>query len=153
MDAPRDETGDEAVAAFLEAALLADLRAESPQGLNSRLTLTIRNGGAIVAGLDGSTAYGWLLIKVLWVDARFRGRGLGRRLMEMADEEALRRGCHALWLDTSSAKAFDFYSSLGFEAFGELKNGPQDQPPGHRRRFMRARAGALTPLSQARTAS
>jgi GNAT superfamily N-acetyltransferase len=47
----------------------------------------------IVGGLIASTYWGWLDIDDLWVTEDFRGQGLGRRLLRMAEEEARARGC------------------------------------------------------------
>jgi len=130
----RDEPGE---AAFLEQALLADLHAANRQACNSRLTLTLRDGDRIVAGIDGTTAYGWLLIKVLWVDTSLRGRQIGRGLVDRAIGIARTRGCHGAWLDTSDPGARVFYRKLGFVPFGTLAN-EQGQPcETHRRWFMR----------------
>ncbi|NJK42230.1 MAG: GNAT family N-acetyltransferase [Aquincola sp.] len=136
MTGLREVEGDDADADLLEAALLDTLRATLPQGRNSRLTVILQDGEEILGGLVGSTAYGWLLVKVLWIDPRFRGRGLGRRLMARAADEAVARDCHGIWLDTSSPKARDFYLALGFTPFGQIANSKDHHPPEHRRWFL-----------------
>lgn len=129
-----------ALADEIDRELLAAIRKSQPQALNSSFTLTIRDeSGALAAGLVASTGYGWLLVKMLWVSEGERGRGLGRRLMEEAEAEGVRRGCHGAWLDTSMPDAARFYERLGYETFGLLENTPDDMVPGHRRWFMRKR--------------
>jgi len=126
----------------LERELLAAIRSSQPQASNSSFTLSVRDeSGALVAGLAASTAYGWLLVKLLWVAQGQRGKGLGRRLMAEAEAEGQRRGCHGAWLDTSMPDAAGFYERLGYETFGKLENAPGDVVPGHRRWFMRKRLG------------
>jgi ribosomal protein S18 acetylase RimI-like enzyme len=126
----------------LERELLAAIRASQPQALNSSFTLSIRDGdGALIAGLAASTAYGWLLIKLLWVAEGQRGRGLGRQLMAEAEAEGTRRDCHGAWLDTSMPEAAGFYERLGYETFGRLENREGDVVQAHRRWFMRKRLG------------
>lgn len=124
--------------AFIEARLLQTLRAELPQANNTGFVLAGQDaGGQVVAGLVGSTSYGWLLVKCLWVSDVHRRRGIGRRLMQMAQDHASELGCHGAWLDTSHPQAHAFYVRLGYEVFGELANQAQQVTPHHRRWFMR----------------
>ena len=60
-----------------------------------------------------------------------------KSLMPEAENKALELDCHSLWLDTSSPKAMQFYAALGYEVFGALENKEDQQPPTHRRWFMR----------------
>ncbi len=50
------------------------------------------------------------------VDESFRGRGYGREAMQLAEEEAKRRGLHALALNVFGHNriAWDLYLSLGY---------------------------------------
>ena len=123
----------------LEGNLLAELRANSEQGENTQITLEIRGDDALHGGLTGSTSYGWLLIKVLWVAPQIRKLGYGRRLVERAIRQAREAGCHSVWLDTSDANALVFYKGLGFEEFGVLENGLGQRPENHSRFFMKRR--------------
>lgn len=86
----------------------------------------------IRGGLTGSTNWEWLRIDILAVDAALRGQGWGARLMEMAEEEAKRRGCHHAFVDTYSFQALPFYKAQGYVVFGELA----DYPTGHARLFL-----------------
>jgi GNAT superfamily N-acetyltransferase len=133
------------LASQIEAALLRDLRAHLPQSLNTGFTLVARAGEAahaeLVGGLSASTAYGWLLIKTLWVSEAQRQRGIGAQLMHAAEAKGRALGCHAAWLDTSNPQAHAFYLKLGYSVFGELANDPGQQPETHRRWFMRKDLG------------
>lgn len=131
------ECGEE-VAIWLEEKLLVSLGETNIQGENSSIVLAARHADRqIMGGLVGSTSYGWLLVKILWVDSQWRGSGIGRSLMKHAEFSAVTRGCHGAWLDTSSAEAHKFYSSLGYDMFGELQNRDEQSPAGHRRWFMK----------------
>src|SRR5690348_1133936 len=58
------------------------------------LGLVVRDRkGKIVGGLKGETFRGWLHVALLWVDRRYRHKGLGRWLMAEAERTALRRKC------------------------------------------------------------
>jgi ribosomal protein S18 acetylase RimI-like enzyme len=136
--APAPDPDDAAI--LVEDRLAAALRANVPPNDAQPLALLARDAERdLVGGLIGSTSYGWLLVKMLWVDERARGRRLGQELMQAAEREAVRRGCHGAWLDTSSAAAARFYERLGYRTFGTLENRPDDRPVGHRRWFMRKR--------------
>ncbi|OWJ65043.1 GNAT family N-acetyltransferase [Inquilinus limosus] len=107
------------------------------------LALLIRDpdGGATVGGLWGGTAYGWLLVELLFVPPGLRRRGLGSRLLAQAEDIARRRGCRGAWLDTHGFQAPGFYRQHGYEVFGTLP----DYPPGHDRFFLRK---ALSPSGE-----
>ena len=86
---------------------------------------------AVIGGLWASTGYGWLYTQMLLVPESLRGQGVGQQLMQQAEDEARRRGCHHAWLDTQFG-ARGFYEKLGYTAFGELP----DYPPGFARSFL-----------------
>lgn len=129
---------DIAVAEWLEDKLLSSLKDTNTQAENLNIILAAKESeDQIVGGLVASTSYGWLLVKILWVESECRGSGIGRSLMEHAELSAFSRGCHGAWLDTSSADAQKFYLSLGYEIFGELRNCDDQLPSGHHRWFMK----------------
>jgi GNAT superfamily N-acetyltransferase len=78
----------------------------------------------IVGGLLGKMLRGWLRIDMVWIAKEWRGLGLGRRLVQQAEEIAIAQGCYAAHLDTYSFQAPDFYLKVGYEVFGELKDYP-----------------------------
>lgn len=138
MQMPVIEVAGPNVTREIEAALLADLRQRAPQGRNEAVILSVNAADSTcVAGLSGSTAYGWLLIKVLWVASDLRLQGYGRALVAEAFRGAKKLGCHSAWLDTSDKDAKQFYTRLGFEVFGTLQNQGFQVPLGHQRWFMK----------------
>src|ERR1051326_710812 len=86
----------------------------------------------LLAGLWGSTYWGWLYVELLFVSEAVRGQGFGTRLLRAAEAEAITRGCGAVWLDTFSFQARGFYERLGYSVFGTLEG----YPPGHRRHYL-----------------
>jgi len=74
----------------------------------------------IIGGVSGRTIYKNFLIEIVWVDKETRGTGLGRKLMELAEVEAKKRGCLVAQLDTLSYQAPDFYQKLGFDIVGTV---------------------------------
>jgi GNAT superfamily N-acetyltransferase len=90
---------------------------------------------AVVGGLLGRTSLGLFFIDLLFLPDNARGRGLGRRVMEKAEEEAKRRGCTAAALYTITFQAPGFYECCGYQALGRI----EIEAPGHTRFCMTKR--------------
>lgn len=101
------------------------------------LCALLREGETVLGGVWGNTYWGWLQVEMVFVPEALRGRGFGARLMNLAEEEAVRRGCHAAWLETTSFLDPGFYVRRGYRVFAQL----EDYPPGHRRLFLRRELG------------
>ncbi|MBN1963372.1 MAG: GNAT family N-acetyltransferase [Anaerolineae bacterium] len=80
--------------------------------------------GKLVGGLTGATVWDWLEVKILWIDAAWRGQGIGVRLMALAEAEARARGCHHARLTTFDFQARGFYEKLGFVVVGRMDSFP-----------------------------
>lgn len=74
----------------------------------------------IVAGLVASTWWGGLEVQYLWVGDQCRKSGYGRQLIQRAEEEARKRGCHMAYVDTFDFQARGFYEKLGYRVYGDL---------------------------------
>lgn len=134
------EPGDDDLVEEIERNLHEALLRNTPPTDYAPFTLVARDdAGRLVGGLVGGTAYGWLLVKILWVAEDLRGQGFGTRLMDEAERAARARGCHGAWLDTSSRRAEAFYRRLGYAPFGALENQPGEAAQGHRRAFLAKR--------------
>jgi len=86
-----------------------------------------------VAGIYAYTWGGCLDIRFVWVREDLRGAGLGSKLMQAVEHEAMNRGCHVATLETHSFQAPRFYQKLGYEEFGVL----DAYPIGHKKHYMR----------------
>jgi GNAT superfamily N-acetyltransferase len=73
------------------------------------------------AGLAGNTGQGMLYVRLLWVHEDRRKQGLGRKLLAMAEAEAVKRGCHTAGIDTFSFQAPQYYPRLGYREFGRIE--------------------------------
>jgi GNAT superfamily N-acetyltransferase len=108
-------------------------RLHAPDDQYQALVLFLRDStDGLVGGLLGETYWGWLHVRVLWLEEGVRRRGYGTQLLEKAEEEAVRRGCSYAYLDTLSFQAREFYEGKGYTAFGRL----DDHPVGHSRHFL-----------------
>src|SRR5439155_19955262 len=66
---------------------------------------------------------GFLYIDIKFVPEALRGTGIGTSLLRQAEQEAMRRGCREIWLDTHAFQARSLYEKFGFTVFGRL-DGP-----------------------------
>ncbi|CDX15406.1 GCN5-like N-acetyltransferase [Mesorhizobium sp. ORS 3324] len=108
---------------------------DSDVGASGRKTLAVfvrDDAGAIVAGISGYTAWGWLYVQWLWVDETLRGRRIAAGMLEAAEREAVARGCKAAWIDTFNPTAAKVYQRQGYQPFGTLA----DFPAGRSRIFL-----------------
>jgi len=91
------------------------------------LFVTVRaNDGSVVGGLVGATYLGWLQVQAVWMSDELRGLGYGSELMRAAENEALRRNCPRVFLETLSFQALPFYEKRGYKVVSQIS----DFPPG-----------------------
>ena len=80
--------------------------------------------GKVIGGLLGGTYWGWMYVDILWVDESHRRQGIGTKLLAQSEQEAIRRGCHHVHLDTMSWQAPEFYKKHGYTVIGILPDIP-----------------------------
>ncbi len=84
------------------------------------LAVIAEEDGVLVAGLSGSTSWGWLYVQWLWVDEARRGEGLAGAMLERAEAEARARGCKGANIDCFNPVARRTYERQGYVVFGEI---------------------------------
>jgi ribosomal protein S18 acetylase RimI-like enzyme len=98
---------------------------------SQELNVLIRDpDGVIWGGLIGYVSGKRFYIDMLWLDQAIREQGYGSKLIKMAEQEAIAKGCTLAYLDTASFQAPEFYRKLGYEVFGEF------QAPGEKFRII-----------------
>lgn len=81
--------------------------------------LALREGaGEVVGGLVAFPTIRNLVIDGLWIDARYRGRGQGQRLVAAAEEMAYDAGCRAVSSRCLSFQSPGFFRRMGYETYG-----------------------------------
>lgn len=115
----------EGIAPLEEDAILQKLRAFNIAtfGESDRRELTIPlydDGVEISGGLVGYTGRGWLYVSMLYIPEHLQGQGLATRMLEMAEDEARKRGCIGAYIDTMNPAGLSLYQKLGYAEIGKL---------------------------------
>jgi len=101
---------------------------------HQELAIVLRDGqGKLAGGLLGDTFWRWLHVGTLWIREDVRSLGYGRKLLEAAEQEAVRRGCRHSHLETHDFQALGFYQKYGYTLFAQL----DDLPPEHKKFFLK----------------
>jgi GNAT superfamily N-acetyltransferase len=82
--------------------------------------------GKLIGGAIARTWGECCELRQLWVDPSHRRRGIGRRLIEMVEQEARRRGCTLMYLETFSFQAPQLYLSSGLTVACEFRGFPDN---------------------------
>lgn len=87
------------------------------------LSISVKNNSnRLIAGLIGKIYWNGLEIDTLWVDDNYQRKGIGRQLMNEAENLAMKYGVVVAFLKTVGAKSF--YQKLGYEVYGILEDRP-----------------------------
>lgn len=78
--------------------------------------------GKIVGGMQNFLDSESIYIDILWVEENIQKHGYGTKLLNAAEEEAIKNGCTFSLVDTWDFQAEGFYLKNGYERIGELKN-------------------------------
>jgi len=70
--------------------------------------------GSIIAGASGRTEFNRLFVNYLWVTDSLRGLGLGSRILDRLEQEAIARRCADALIETLDERNALFYQRLGY---------------------------------------
>jgi N-acetylglutamate synthase-like GNAT family acetyltransferase len=132
---------------FLEQSIYDYNRAQTGKNGGKTFAIYHRNGNnEILAGVHGWVWAKSCEIRGIWVHPALRGQGIGRRLLEMAEQEASDHGCQAITLKVYSFQSPEFYARLGYQTVACL----DDFPPGYQTHYLvkRLREEASSVTSQ-----
>jgi GNAT superfamily N-acetyltransferase len=71
---------------------------------------------------NGGNYSGWFFLTDLFVEKEYRSKGLGGKLLQNIEEQAIRVGVKHIWLWTSGDKALRFYERHDYKTFAEMEN-------------------------------
>ncbi len=89
----------------------------------------------IIGGLRATCFWNALHVELIWVSEEARGRGLGSKLMETAEQFARDHDYELALLESTSWQAKEFYEKLGYELLATLP----EYPRGHEMYFFTKR--------------
>jgi ribosomal protein S18 acetylase RimI-like enzyme len=91
--------------------------------LDGSIQIGIEEDGKLVAGLDACmTAFKILYVSTVFVDAAYRRKGYGTRLIQEMERRAKELGANTIRLDTFSWQGKEFYEALGYQVVGYYEN-------------------------------
>ena len=94
-------------------------------GIYEEINLCLKDDeGEVIAGLNSAICWNWMEIDILWVDGDRRGQGLGKKLLEEAEQIAREKSCTFIKLNTFSFQAPEFYKKYGYEVITIIENAP-----------------------------
>jgi ribosomal protein S18 acetylase RimI-like enzyme len=73
-----------------------------------------REGGELLGSCAVQVVYGQLYIRTLFIEEKYRGQGLGTKLMSHAFKYGKKKGCDFVYLETMDFQAPEFYKKHGF---------------------------------------
>jgi GNAT superfamily N-acetyltransferase len=88
--------------------------------------------GKVLGGLFGGSYMGQARVERFFLPENLRRDRIGSRVLKMAEEEAKRRGCSRITLNTMEIQAPGFYTKQGYETAAKL----DCDPPGITRYVM-----------------
>jgi GNAT superfamily N-acetyltransferase len=96
-----------------------------------------RENGAIVGAFLAYVFFRGLNLQLLWVDEAYRGKGVGKMLLERAETLAKQHQCTVVFGFSFGFQAPEFYTKLGYEEIGRIA----DYPEGYDCVFLSKRLG------------
>ena len=91
------------------------------------------DGEKYIGAAIGKIFFNWLHIDLFWVDEACRKQGIGRNLMQQAEQQARQQNLSGIEVWTQSWQAPEFYRKLGYEEFAVI----DDFAPGRKRHAFR----------------
>lgn len=88
------------------------------------LGIFLKDDDKTVGGIVSYYYAQWMYIDTLWVDAQYRVKGYGKKLIIQAEAKAKELGVKTILVDTFSFQAPEFYEKNGYEKWTKLKDNP-----------------------------
>lgn len=90
--------------------------------------ITLKDSDGKLSGVIIATIlWNGLEINSLWIDEKLRGKGWGKKLMEEAEKEGVKKGATVAYTNTFPWQAPLFYEKIGYKLFGKLENFPKGE--------------------------
>ncbi len=97
--------------------------AHMPARLQGGVQIGAYVDGILAGGVNACmTAFRILYVSTVFVESEYRGRGIGRALMEETERRARQLGASLIRLDTFDWQGKAFYQALGYEVVGQYES-------------------------------
>lgn len=91
--------------------------------LEDSIHIGIMYDNKLIAGINAyCTAFRILYIATLYVDEKFRGKGLASKLITILEDKAKKLGASIIRVDTFGFQGSDFYKKMGYQQIGCYKD-------------------------------
>ncbi|BCL73330.1 GCN5-related N-acetyltransferase [Vibrio nigripulchritudo ATCC 27043] len=80
----------------------------------------------VVGGIAAHLFYDSLHIHRIWIDANYRRKGIGTKLLKTAEREARKMQVKKIFLDTYNFQAPEFYQKHEYQEVGRYQGYPKD---------------------------
>lgn len=86
-----------------------------PEAKSKRLNITIDKEGEVVGFASGLTNHKWFNLTDLWIHEKYRGQGLGSKILKMLEENVKQEGMEHIYTWTTAYNSNEiFYEKQGF---------------------------------------
>ena len=91
--------------------------------MNGSIRIGMEENGRLIAGLDACvTAFRILYVSTVFVDEKYRRKGVGEKLIREMEKRAAAMGVNTIRLDTFNWQGKEFYEALGYQSAGHYDN-------------------------------
>lgn len=118
-----DHNPSQADNAVVTEGLISFYESTTGEPRDKEFSIFLKNdSGKIFGGLKAFCDTESIYIDIFWIDEKLRHQGFGTKLLNTAEQEAIKNGCVFSLVDTWDFQAEEFYLKNGYEQIGELKN-------------------------------
>ena len=89
---------------------------------DKKFLFTAVEDSLLLGGISGNCYWDGLEVEVLWVNEKYRRKGIAKMLLDEAEDYARSNGAVIAFLKT--VDAVEFYQSCGYRIYGQLEDRP-----------------------------
>lgn len=86
----------------------------------------------VIGGVRATCFWNTMHIELLWLSEECRGKGIGKALIDSAENFAIEHNCEKVFVETTSWQAKPFYEKVGYKHIATLN----DRPKGHASHYL-----------------
>ncbi len=110
-------------------------KSNSDEYLEADYNFLVYDNDNLIGGAIGFIRYKWYFLDLLYVDEKYRGKGIGSKLIHEVEKIAKEKNLIGVRIETWDFQAREFYEKNGYEVYATF----EDCPPGTIDNFLRKR--------------